>query len=43
MSFTWGVEFETNLIYHDKNGKNRETLWEKDKLKINESCFCRSI
>jgi len=34
MSFTWGVEFETNLIYHDKNGKNRETLWEKDKLKI---------
>jgi len=34
MSFTWGVEFETNLIYHDPKGKNRETLWEKDKLKI---------
>ena len=34
MAFTWGVEFETNLIYHDKNGKNRQTLWEKDKLKI---------
>ena len=34
MSFTWGVEFETNLIYRDPNGKNRDTLWEKDKLKI---------
>lgn len=34
MSFTWGVEFETNLIYHNSRGKNRQTIWDRNKLKI---------
>jgi hypothetical protein len=34
MSFTWGVEFETNLLYHNLRGKNRQTIWDRNKLKI---------
>lgn len=34
MSFKWGVEFETALLYYDKYGKNREVIWEKKDVKI---------
>ena len=34
MAFTWGVEFETNLLYRNSHGKNRQTIWDRNKLKI---------
>ena len=37
--FKWGLEFETNLIYFDEYGNNRQRIWEKDKLKITSEFF----
>jgi hypothetical protein len=39
MAFKWGVEFETGLLLHDPNGKNRRTLWESGDTKITSESF----
>ena len=31
---TWGVEFETELLYYHKKGKDRNVLWSDEKVQI---------
>ncbi len=33
-SFTWGIEYETNLLINKANGIDREVIWKRDKTQI---------
>ena len=32
--FTWGIEYETNLLIHKPNGIDREVIWKRDKTQL---------
>ena len=32
--FTWGIEFETNLLLYNKKGIDREVIWKKEKTQL---------
>ena len=37
--FYWGLEYETSLLIHDKNGFNSKVVWQDDMVKLTSEVF----